>query len=65
MIENRGRIYCQWFALCDNEATTTRPHPTLGDVPICESCDDKVNGLSEQIKNKPPKQVRKIGGRLR
>jgi len=37
--------YCQWFALCTNEATMTRPHPILGDVPICERCNDKIERL--------------------
>lgn len=39
-------VTCQWFALCDHEATTTRPHPILGDVPICDRCDKKVEGMS-------------------
>lgn len=30
---------CRWFALCDNQATTTRSHPILRDVPICDRCD--------------------------
>lgn len=29
---------CQWFAGCTREATTTTPHPTLGDVPTCARC---------------------------
>jgi hypothetical protein len=29
---------CQWFALCDRAATTTVPHPTLGNVPCCARC---------------------------
>lgn len=29
---------CQWFALCENEATGTTPHPVLGDVPTCPRC---------------------------
>lgn len=29
---------CQWFALCDNVATTTQAHPILGEVPICARC---------------------------
>lgn len=33
---------CQWFALCENEATTTEPHPILGNVPICARCKAKV-----------------------
>lgn len=37
--------YCQWFAMCQNLATTTRPHPTLGDVPICDRCNTKTDAL--------------------
>ncbi len=33
---------CEWFALCENEATKTRTHATLGEVPICEHCDKKL-----------------------
>lgn len=36
---------CRWFALCPNPATKTRPHPILGDVPICDRCDKKVEAL--------------------
>jgi hypothetical protein len=47
LLENDGpdTILCQWFALCENVATTTRPHPVLGDVPICDRCDEKVENL--------------------
>lgn len=34
---------CQWFALCKNAATQTRPHPILGDVPICDRCAKRVD----------------------
>lgn len=37
---------CQWFALCTNEATTTRSHPVLKEVPICDRCNAKVEALS-------------------
>jgi hypothetical protein len=37
---------CEWFALCDNLATTTRPHPILGDVPICERCDAQMERIA-------------------
>jgi hypothetical protein len=30
--------YCEWFARCVNLATTTLPHPILGDVPVCDRC---------------------------
>ena len=38
--------FCAWFALCPNAATRTRSHPVLGDVPICDRCDDKIERLS-------------------
>lgn len=38
--------YCEWFAGCRNQAATTRRHPVLGDVPICDSCDEWYGGLS-------------------
>lgn len=40
-----GTVTCKWFALCENTATTTRPHGLLGDVPICEHCNDKMNKI--------------------
>lgn len=36
---------CQWYALCDNTATTHIPHPILGDVPTCERCANKYERL--------------------
>jgi len=36
---------CRWFALCTNEATKTEPHPTLGDVKICDRCKGRVDRL--------------------
>lgn len=35
---------CQWFALCDREATQSVPHPVLGDVPTCDRCASFANG---------------------
>jgi hypothetical protein len=35
-------VTCEWFLLCANEATTTEPHPILGQVPICVRCAEKV-----------------------
>lgn len=26
---------CAWFALCDEPADSTLPHPTLGATPVC------------------------------
>jgi hypothetical protein len=37
---------CEWFALCDNRATGTMPHPVLGEVPICDRCRTKVEALA-------------------
>lgn len=31
---------CEWFHGCHDEPTTTRQHPTLGPVPVCDACDD-------------------------
>ena len=36
---------CQWFALCDHLANGLRSHPVLGQVPICQRCDDKCERL--------------------
>lgn len=36
-IETRVRR-CEWFALCENEATHDEPHPVLGSVPCCDRC---------------------------
>jgi len=41
---------CAWWAGCHNDATTTEPHPILGDVPICDRCVSKlrkIEGLDE------------------
>ena len=38
-------ILCEWFALCDREATGYRIHPVLSPVPICDECDDRVDRL--------------------
>lgn len=39
---------CEWFALCDRVAVTTRNHPILGEVPICDRCDNKVRRIEAQ-----------------
>jgi hypothetical protein len=36
-------VLCQWYALCENPATGTMPHPVLGNVPICERCAERVD----------------------
>jgi hypothetical protein len=38
--------FCEWVAICLREATTTRRHPILGDVPICARCDAKIEALA-------------------
>ncbi len=43
---NETRADCQWFALCENPATTTRKHSILGHVPICDRCNAKIERLS-------------------
>lgn len=40
-----GYYECSWFALCTNTATKLRSQPVLGDVPICDRCDDKVSRI--------------------
>jgi len=39
---------CEWFALCTNPATKTRPHPILGAVPICDRCDARIARLKRE-----------------
>lgn len=29
---------CEWFALCENEASHYEPHSILGSVPCCDRC---------------------------
>ncbi len=43
---NETPVDCQWFALCENPATTTREHSILGNVPICGRCNAKIERLS-------------------
>jgi len=43
---NTDEIECKWFYLCTNEATTERAHPTLGAVPICETCNAKIERIT-------------------
>jgi hypothetical protein len=40
-------VPCEWLALCENPANGLRDHPVLGEVPICQRCDDKVERLGE------------------
>jgi len=41
---------CQWFLNCKNDATTTKLHPILGDVPICKRCSDKIKKIEKKIR---------------
>lgn len=34
-------VYCEWYALCTNEADGLVAHPILGNVPTCTRCADK------------------------
>ncbi|WP_018502939.1 hypothetical protein [Parafrankia discariae] len=36
---------CEWFALCDHPADRYRPHPILGQVPICARCAEKLSAM--------------------
>jgi hypothetical protein len=38
---------CGWWAMCENDATTTRPHPVLGDVPICARCNERCERIEQ------------------
>ncbi|MEY9235377.1 hypothetical protein ABIF78_007700 [Bradyrhizobium japonicum] len=41
-VERKPAESCRWFLRCDNPATETKPHPVLGDVPICKRCAEKM-----------------------
>lgn len=46
VVDQDGNVWgCQWYALCDNPANGLRDHPVIGDVPICQRCDDKTERL--------------------
>jgi hypothetical protein len=42
-----GYALCEWFAKCTNPANGLRDHPVLGQVPICQRCDDKIERLRD------------------
>lgn len=39
---------CQWFGMCGNPGTSTERHFIVGDVPICDTCQDKLAVLEKQ-----------------
>lgn len=45
IVEHQAPDVCQWFALCENKATTSQAHPVLGSVPICERCAAKLANM--------------------
>jgi hypothetical protein len=42
------QLRCQWFALCDHEATVQVRHPVLGLVPTCDRCVARM-GLQADV----------------
>lgn len=45
-VDQDDNVYCAFFAMCENPATTTVPNPILGDVPACQRCADRAAELS-------------------
>lgn len=43
--DNETANWCEWWSRCTNEATTTEPHPILGEVPICGHCQALVRSF--------------------
>lgn len=41
-----GPKTCEWYVLCTNPATTTRPS-VIGDIPICDRCNEKMDSIEE------------------
>jgi hypothetical protein len=39
---------CQYFLKCNNEATTSVPHPILKEVPCCQKCKEFYNNINSQ-----------------
>lgn len=39
---------CRWFLKCEEVAVTTRSHPILGQVPICQRCNDKMGRIEAE-----------------
>lgn len=38
-----SHVLCEWFAQCVRPADGVVWHPTLGDVPTCRTCADKLD----------------------
>jgi hypothetical protein len=42
-IEKEDACKCEWFAMCDHDATVLVLHPILGHVPACASCAERAS----------------------
>jgi hypothetical protein len=48
---------CDWFALCENDAVGTTPHPILGDVLVCARCAERFELVVEPLVAEPAPEV--------
>jgi hypothetical protein len=45
---------CGWFLRCTTQATKFRAHPVLGEVPICDRCDEKIEAIGGPARSEGP-----------